>query len=231
MLKAFATASAVVALLAAAPAVAQNAAAPASPTTSSDQAQPKKLQPAQPATAQPSTDNQAAAPAAKPNTNEAAAPAAKPNTQVAGTADKFLTQQQDGQMLASNIMGQTVYDSGGNNLGSVNDIVFDKDNHIVAVVIGVGGFLGIGQKNVAVSMGAISQTTDENGKPKLVLDATKDALDQAPAFETLADLNAKKQQQMQQPAGGAGGAGGATGAGGAMAPANPNPANPATTTQ
>ncbi len=210
MLKTFVTASAVVALLAAAPALAVDAAQPANPAATSGQAQPKTAPlPLKPGAAAP-------APAAG---GQAAAPA-DTNTQVAAT-DKFLSQQQDGQMLASNVMGQTVYDGSGNNLGSVNDIVLDKDGKMAAVVIGVGGFLGIGQKNVAVSIEAINRTTDENGKLKLVLNASKDEIDQAPAFTTLADLKAQQMQQMQpQPP-----------AGGALAPApapSPAPANPNT---
>ena len=209
MLKTLVTASAVVALLAAVPAIAQNGANPANPATTDQPLLKKAPQPAQPAAGSP-------APAAG---NQAAAPS-DTTKQVAAT-DKFLSQQQDGQMLASNVMGQTVYDSSGNNLGSVNDIVLDKDGKMAAVVIGVGGFLGIGQKNVAVSIEAINRTTDENGNPKFVLNASKDEIDQAPAFTTLADLKAQQQQQMQpQPP-----------AGGALAPAPapaPAPASPST---
>jgi sporulation protein YlmC with PRC-barrel domain len=192
------------------PAIAQNGANPANPTTT-DQPLPRQTpQPTLPAVVTP-------APAAG---GQAAAPA-HTNKQVAAT-DKFLSQQQDGQMLASNVMGQTVYDSSGNNLGSVNDIVLDKDGKMAAVVIGVGGFLGIGQKNVAVSIEAIDRTTDENGNLKLVLNASKDEIDQAPGFTTLADLKAKEQQQMQPqpPAGGA--LAPAPSPGAAPAPANPN---------
>ena len=207
MLKTLVTASAVVALLAAAPAMAQSGDQPSNPATT-DQPLPKKVpQPAQPAagTLAPAGGNQAAAPS-------------DAKKQVAAS-NKFLNQQQDGQILASNVMSQTVYDSSGNNLGSVNDIVLDKDGKMVAVVIGVGGFLGIGQKNVAVSIEAINRTTDANGNLKLVLNASKDEIDHAPAFTTLADLKAKEQQQMQpQPP-----------AGGALAPApSPTPANPNT---
>ncbi len=194
MLKTLMTASAVVALLAAAPALAEDAAQPGNPAATGDQMQPKQPEVKQPdaASPAPATGGQAAAPA------DTSAP------QVAAT-DKFLEQQQDSQMLASNIMGQTVYDGSGDSLGSVNDIVLDQNHQIVAVIIGVGGFLGIGQKNVAVSIAAIDQTTDENGKPKLVLNATADELDQAPAFKTLADLKAEEQMQnapSQPPAGG-----------------------------
>lgn len=207
MLKTLVTASAVVALLAAVPAIAQNGADPASPATTDQPLLKKAPQPAQPAagTPAPAGDNQAAAPA-------------DTNKQVAAT-DKFLSQQEDGQVLASNIMGQTVYDGSGDNLGSVNDIVLDQDGKMTAVVIGVGGFLGIGQKNVAVAMDAIDELTDENGALKLTLNASKDEIDQAPAFVTLADLKAQQQQLMQpQPP-----------ADGALAPApGAAPANPTT---
>jgi hypothetical protein len=194
MLKSLLTASALAALMAAAPAVAQNA-NPATPPAAGDQATPKPLAPSAgtPATPAPdASDNQAAAPAATE------APAA--TKQVADT-EKFLNQQQDSQILASSIIGQTVYDSADNNLGSVTDIVLAKDGSMDAVIIGVGGFLGIGQKNVAVSIDAINQTTDDNGNLKLVLDVTKDDLDSAPQFVTLADVKAKQlhDQQMQQP--------------------------------
>ena len=203
MLKTFVTASAVVALLAAAPALRCGRC-----TSRQSGRQPGQ---AQPTTAPLPLKPGAAAPAPAAG-GQAAAPA-DTNTQVAAT-DKFLSQQQDGQMLASNVMGQTVYDGSGNNLGSVNDIVLDKDGKMAAVVIGVGGFLGIGQKNVAVSIEAINRTTDENGNLKLVLNASKDEIDQAPAFTTLADLKAQ-QMQPQPPAGGA------------LAPAPaPSPANP-----
>lgn len=209
MLKTLMTASAVVALLAAVPAVAEDAGQPANSAASPDTPLKTAPQPLQPdvGSPAPSGDNQAAAPA---DTNKQAA-----------ATDKFLTQQDDSQMLASSIMGQTVYDGSGNNLGSVNDIVLDKDGKMAAVVIGVGGFLGIGQKNVAVSIDAIDRTTDENGDPKFVLNASADEIDQAPGFTTLADLKAKEQQQMQpQPP-----------AGGALAPApapSPTPADPNT---
>ncbi len=194
MLKTLVTASAVVALLAAMPAMAQNGAQPTNPPASGQVLPETTPQPLQPDT------GDAAAPAAGSRT---AAPA-DTNKQVA-TTDKFLAQQSDGQMLASSVMGKTVYNTAGDNLGSVNDIVLDQDGRIVAVVIGVGGFLGIGQKSVAVSIAAIDRTTDENGNPKLILNASNDELDQAPAFMTLADLKAKEQQLMQPepPAGGA----------------------------
>ena len=194
MLKSLMTASAVVAMLAA-PAVAQSA-QPSSPATGGSQVMPQTgTKPLQPST------NGQATPA--PSGGQAAAPA-DATKQVAG--EKFIGQQQDGQIMAKDLIGQDVYDGSNNNLGSVADLVLDKDGRLTAVVIGVGGFLGIGQKNVAVSMDSITKSTDKDGKPKLILNATKEELDKAPQFETLADLASKNSQPAQPmttgPAGG-----------------------------
>ena len=163
------------------PALAQNAVQPSPPAT--------------PPAVAPAPD--ANAPAA-PLPPAAAAPAPAPQQNVAqAEAPKFLDQQADGQMLASTWIGSTVYDSSDQNLGDINDILFDADHNATAIVLGVGGFLGIGEKSVAVSIDAVNVTTDENGKPKFVVDATSDELKNAPTFMTLADL--KKQQNTGAP--------------------------------
>ncbi len=197
MLKSLMTASALVALIAAGPAMAQSNDATA-PAASGDQVKPLPL----------GTDNQPAAGAemkAPADNTQAATPEVDTTKTVAET-QTFIGEQVDGQMLASSVIGQSVYDSDGNDLGTVNDIVLNEEGGIDAVVIGVGGFLGIGQKNVAVSMDAIDKTTDADGNPKFVLAATKEQLDAAPGFLTLADIKAKQEQdlQAQQPAAGGG---------------------------
>jgi hypothetical protein len=89
-----------------------------------------------------------------------------------------------------------VLDASDANLGSINDIIFTKDGKMNAVVIGVGGFLGIGQKNVAVSIDAIDRTTDADGNLKLVLNVSADQLDAAAAFKSLADI--KREQELEK---------------------------------
>ena len=56
------------------------------------------------------------------------------------------------------------------------------------MIVGVGGFLGIGEKDVAVSFAAIEPRTDENGDVSLYLNATQEQLEAAPEFKTLAEL-------------------------------------------
>jgi hypothetical protein len=63
-----------------------------------------------------------------------------------------MTQLQQNQVLASKLIGTTVVSTSNEAIGDVNDIVIDRDGRALAVVIGVGGFLGIGEKDVAVAM-------------------------------------------------------------------------------
>lgn len=66
--------------------------------------------------------------------------------------------------LASLIIGENVYNGTGDDaekIGDVNDIVLDKDNQAQSLVVGVGGFLGMGQKNVAVDYAKAEWATKE----------------------------------------------------------------------
>ena len=87
--------------------------------------------------------------------------------------------------LASNIIGETVYNGTGDdaeNIGEVNDIVIGKDGNIEAVVVGVGGFLGIGEKNVAVEYAELDWA-EKDGDRWLVTPMTKEQLEGQVAFE------------------------------------------------
>ncbi|HVY20820.1 MAG TPA: PRC-barrel domain-containing protein [Bauldia sp.] len=100
------------------------------------------------------------------------------------TVPKFVPHPVPGQVMASALVGAAVYNADGGNIGDVKDIVLADDGTPFALVIGVGGDLGIGEKDVAVAFGAISSTVDVNGGLKLTLNATKEELDAAPEFNT-----------------------------------------------
>ena len=53
-------------------------------------------------------------------------------------------------LRASEIVGKRVRNAAGDNLGEINNVIINEKGDVVAVVIGVGGFLGIGEKNVGV---------------------------------------------------------------------------------
>ena len=83
-------------------------------------------------------------------------------------------QIQPDQIRASKMIGSAVYDVQNRKIGSVKDLVLDRDGQVSSVVVDVGAFLGMGGKYVAVSPRDIK--TDHN---RLTLDLTKEQLQQA----------------------------------------------------
>ncbi|WP_171021964.1 MULTISPECIES: PRC-barrel domain-containing protein [Cohaesibacter] len=92
-----------------------------------------------------------------------------------------------GQILASGLMGKTVYSTMKNEsgehlvIGDVNDIVLDGDGTVDAAVVGVGGFIGLGEKDVAVNFDRL-QWMSWDGERRLVMASTKEELESAPEF-------------------------------------------------
>lgn len=85
-------------------------------------------------------------------------------------------------MTATDFIGKRVYTKAGDDIGEVNDLFVTDNGNVRAVVLGVGGFLGIGEKDVAVSMNAVEMVQDGDAV-RLVVDATKDQLQAAPTFD------------------------------------------------
>lgn len=125
-------------------------------------------------------------------------PSAAQNAAPAEQQPKFAEMQQQDQVLASKLIGADVKDANGDSLGSVSDLVLANDGQVQSIIIGVGGFLGIGTKNVAVAYDEVQTTTAADGSIQLALNVTKDELDSAPDFKTL-DAQNQDQQQSAQP--------------------------------
>ncbi|WP_375610121.1 MULTISPECIES: PRC-barrel domain-containing protein [unclassified Bartonella] len=83
--------------------------------------------------------------------------------------------------VASSLIGAKVYNIEDENIGEVKDIIL-RENNIAGFVVAVGGFLGIGESYVVVSPETI-QMTNDYGKWKLITNATKDSLKDAPTFK------------------------------------------------
>jgi sporulation protein YlmC with PRC-barrel domain len=77
---------------------------------------------------------------------------------------------------------QDVYDPNNNKIGQISDVLVAPGGQVNALIVGVGGFLGAGEKDVAVSFNAVKQTMKDN-KAYLTMDTTKDALKSAPGFK------------------------------------------------
>ena len=70
---------------------------------------------------------------------------------LAAQTGKFVTQEKSDQWRASKLVGVNVYNQSNDKIGDIREVIVDKSGKADAVVIGVGGFLGIGQKDVAVA--------------------------------------------------------------------------------
>jgi hypothetical protein len=103
----------------------------------------------------------------------------------AAASDRFIPTIGEAS-LASELIGETVYTSNAENaetIGEVNDLIVGNDGNVDAALIGVGGFLGVGEKNVAVSFDDLKMGLDKDGDRVVVLETTREELEAAPAFE------------------------------------------------
>lgn len=81
----------------------------------------------------------------------------------------------------TNYYKQSVYDPKESKIGSIDDVLVDKSGKVTGLVIGVGGFLGAGEKDVIVPFTAL-KAEKKDDKWWLTLDETKDGLKSAPGF-------------------------------------------------
>src|SRR4051812_15420642 len=82
----------------------------------------------------------------------------------AAAPGNFVDRQQPGQMLASRqLVGAAVVGPNNERIGDVNDVLLDRNGQAVAIVVGVGGFLGIGEKDVAVRFNQVQITPRNQG--------------------------------------------------------------------
>ena len=81
----------------------------------------------------------------------------------------------------TNYYKQNVYDPSDAKIGEIGDVLVNKEGKVEAFIISVGGFLGIGNKDVAVPFSAV-RATEKNGTWYLTMNATKDLLKQARGY-------------------------------------------------
>ncbi|HEV8390087.1 MAG TPA: PRC-barrel domain-containing protein [Dongiaceae bacterium] len=171
-----------VASLAAFPALAQEATQPTTTTPPAEQTAP-----AQPAPAGDMTQQQPAA--------EAEPPASPP------PSEAVIPAQAADEVRADKLIGMTVYDTAGEKVGQVKDILFNENGQATGVVLSVGGVLGLGAKSVGLQWSEVDIQPDaEVAKVQY----NKDQLEAAPDFKTQeaqkAEADAAQMQQQSAPA-------------------------------
>jgi hypothetical protein len=159
--------TAIALMLGLAPALAETQ-APANQTPK-DPAMQDRLQPSEPATE----------PSALPGqSSDAASPSG-------GVAAHILARQEPGEWLATELIGRSVVNTADETIGDVNDLITDASGKTIAAVIGVGGFLGIGEKDVAIRFEDLRFARDGDNDIKITVNIDKSALASAPDYQSL----------------------------------------------
>ncbi len=157
--------------------VSPDAAPPQSTEAAPDPASPPSSSPP------PQSSEAAPDPASPPSPQTSEAP--KSIEPAAAEGAQFLNRQEPSDLLASNLIGKSVTNANDEAIGNVNDLVTDENGKIVGVLIGAGGFLGLGEKDVAVRFEDLNLARDENNNIDITLDMTADKLAAAPDYERL----------------------------------------------
>ena len=143
---------------------------PMAPAATTDQTTAKTMAPTAEQTAQ--------APAAP--ATDATAPDA---TTTAAIDRSTLTEIPNGDIRAEEMVGTTVYGANDANVGEIGDVILTADGKVDAYIIDVGGFLGIGEKEVAVGSDNLAFMTDKDGNKYLYTTFTKEQLESAKAYD------------------------------------------------
>lgn len=102
-------------------------------------------------------------------------------------SDMKVYSRQAADMRASFLIGANVTNRANETVGEINDLVLDKGGKVAAVIVGVGGFLGIGEREVALDYSSLNVKYDPNamttrGATTIQVNATKESLKNAPAW-------------------------------------------------
>jgi sporulation protein YlmC with PRC-barrel domain len=82
----------------------------------------------------------------------------------------------------TNYYKQDVYDNAKNTVGKIDDVLLDKSGKVTALIVGVGGFLGAGEKDVALPFSSVKSEKKDN-KWYLTVDESKDSLKSAAGYK------------------------------------------------
>ncbi|TIS19577.1 MAG: PRC-barrel domain containing protein [Mesorhizobium sp.] len=178
-------------------------------TASTDAATPAPVTTTPAVDAAPAPDKTAQAPATTPDTAApapadktaeapaAATPDATPDqTQTAAIDKSALTEMPINEIRSEDLVGTTVYGANDVNVGEIGDVVLTGDKKVDAVIIDVGGFLGVGEKEVAVGMDNLKFMTDKDGNRYLYTNFTKEQLEAQVAYDKGTYAEKRDEQRM-----------------------------------
>jgi sporulation protein YlmC with PRC-barrel domain len=101
----------------------------------------------------------------------------------AGPPAQIMTSIPSDAVTVTHWYKQNVYDPNDSKIGEIMDVLVDRSGKATALIVGVGGFLGAGEKDVAVPFDAVHATKKGNNDWYLVMNSSKDALKNAKGFK------------------------------------------------
>ena len=105
------------------------------------------------------------------------------NRTQAGSPAQIMTSLPNEAVTVTHWYKQNVYDPNDSKIGEIMDVLVDRSGKATALIVGVGGFLGAGEKDVAVPFEAVRTTKKGNNDWYLVMNSSKDALKNAKGFK------------------------------------------------
>lgn len=132
--------------------------------------------PSAPAERMPDASPPSPAPAPSPSVTD-------PAPSMERGAGTFSASQSADEWRSTKLVGLSVYNRANEKIGDINDLILGADGKISSAVIGVGGFLGLGEKLVAVEFSDLQLNRDADGTMHVTVDSTKEALETAPEFK------------------------------------------------
>ena len=177
-------------LLGLAPAVAQTEPPDSQPTEPSAQPSGPPADQSQP----PPNETEQPTQLTPPKTE--AQPPAMPDQSAATPSQtaQFLTDQKSSDWLATELIGTSVVNASNETIGEISDLLTDQSGKLTGVLIGVGGLLGIGEKDVAVRFEDLKIAREEDNDLNVMTNLSKDQLNSAPDFRTLKEPAAGSEQ-------------------------------------
>jgi sporulation protein YlmC with PRC-barrel domain len=90
---------------------------------------------------------------------------------------------QPADVMAYDLLGMDVYNNQDENIGEIEDMVIDNGKTVRALIISVGGFLGMGDRYVAVDPSAVTLVPEDDNDIRAIINTSRDDLEDAPTFE------------------------------------------------
>jgi sporulation protein YlmC with PRC-barrel domain len=90
---------------------------------------------------------------------------------------------QPADVMAYNLLGTDVYNNQDENIGEIADMVIDNGKTVRALIISVGGFLGMGERYVAVDPSTVTLVPEEDNDMRAIMNTSREDLENAPTFE------------------------------------------------